>query len=57
MGLVAICGAAWALVRHYTYQPPPLLAPMSSRTPPPFDADGGEIPVPDLLQDLGDAAR
>jgi hypothetical protein len=48
VGLFAIAGAAWALMRHYTYTPPPMRVPVTPREAPAFDADAGEIPVPDL---------
>jgi hypothetical protein len=46
-GALAIVGAAWALARHYTVKPPPMLVPLSPRTAPTYDADAGELPVPD----------
>jgi len=46
-GLLAILGAAWALHRHYTVTPPPMLVPVTPRAAPAYDADAGEIPVPD----------
>ena len=52
-GLVAIAGAAWALVQHYTHEPPPLRVPVGPRTAPTYDADAGEIPVPEVLQGDG----
>ncbi len=48
-GLVAIAGAAGALVRHYTHELPPLRVPVTPRTAPTYDADAGEMPVPDLV--------
>lgn len=47
-GLVAIAGAAWALHRHWTYVPPPMLVPTPPRTAPTYDPDAGELPVPEL---------
>jgi len=46
-GALAIVGAAWALARHYAVKPPPMLVPLSPRTAPTYDADAGEIPVPE----------
>jgi hypothetical protein len=46
--LVAIAGAAWALVRHYTHPLPPLRVPVTSSAPA-YDADAGEIPVPETI--------
>lgn len=54
MGLLAIGGAVWALARHCTHQPAPLLAPARGPASPAFDPDAGEIPVPELLQDPAD---
>jgi hypothetical protein len=46
-GVLAIVGAAWALARHYALTPPPMLVPVPPRTAPTYDADAGELPVPD----------
>jgi len=46
--LVAIAGAAWALVRHYTHPLPPLRVPVPSAAPT-YDADAGEFPVPETI--------
>jgi hypothetical protein len=48
VGLLAIFGAAWALVRHYTQTLPPMRVPVAPREAPTFDADAGEFPVPDI---------
>jgi hypothetical protein len=53
LGLIAIAGAAWALVRHYAYTPPPLRVPVAPASAPTYDADAGEIPVPELLEPGG----
>jgi hypothetical protein len=51
--LVAIAGAAGALVRHCTHAPVPMRVPVP-RAAPTYDADAGEVPVPDyLLEDGG----
>jgi hypothetical protein len=55
VGLLAIFGAAWALVRHYTHTLPPLRVPVAPREAPTFDADAGEVPVPDLVVPDGEA--
>jgi hypothetical protein len=47
--LLAIAGAAWALVRHLTYEPPPMRVPIPGSAPA-FDADAGELPAPSLLE-------
>jgi hypothetical protein len=52
IALLAIGGATWALVRHYTHTPPPMRVPVP-RAAPTYDADAGEIPIPDELEDLG----
>ncbi|HSY20578.1 MAG TPA: hypothetical protein VK841_00595 [Polyangiaceae bacterium] len=51
-GLVAIAGAAGALVRHCTHAPVPMRVPVA-RTAPTYDADAGEMPVPDTLPEDG----
>lgn len=54
VGLLAILGAAWALVRHYTHTLPPLRVPLAPREAPTFDADAGELPVPDMVAPDGE---
>jgi hypothetical protein len=49
--MVAIGGAAWALVRHYTHELPPLRVPVGAAPAPTYDADAGEMPVPEFLED------
>ena len=49
LGSIAIAGAAWAIVRHYTLAPAPMLVPVPSAAPT-YDADAGEIPVPEVLE-------
>ncbi|MGA3119141.1 MAG: hypothetical protein ABSF69_00085 [Polyangiaceae bacterium] len=51
LGAMAIAGAAWALTRHYTHELPPLGGP---RTAPTYDADAGEMPVPEIIAHDGD---
>ena len=55
VGALAIAGAAWALARHCSYVPPPLRVPVAPREAPTYDADAGEVPVPDWLGPEGDA--
>jgi len=46
--LAALLGAVYGLVRHYRTPMPPMLVPV---TPPPaatYDADAGEMPVPEM---------
>jgi hypothetical protein len=49
-GLLAISGAAWALVRHYTHTLPPLRVPVVPAAAPTYDPDAGEMPVPDTFE-------
>lgn len=49
-GILAIAGAAWALVRHYTHTLPPLRVPFVPASAPTYDADAGEMPVPDTFE-------
>jgi hypothetical protein len=55
VAVLAIVGATWALVRHYTQTLPPLRVPVAPREAPTFDADAGEVPVPDLFAPDGEA--
>jgi hypothetical protein len=55
LGLVAIGGAIWGLVRHYTHEPPPLRVPVTPREAPTYDADAGEVPVPEWFVPDGEA--
>lgn len=43
LGMAAIAGAAWGLVRHCTNELPPLRVPSPS-----LEVDSGEIPAPEL---------
>lgn len=50
LALLAIGGAAWALVRHYTYAPPPLRVPYPARPTTAHDSDDpGTLQAPELL--------
>jgi hypothetical protein len=53
--LVALLGAVYALVRHYTMDLPPMHVPFTPPTAPTYDADAGEIPVPDITRGEGGA--
>jgi hypothetical protein len=55
VGLLAIFGAAWALVRHYTQTLPPLRVPVTPREAPTFDVDAGELHVPEVVAPDGEA--
>jgi len=50
LGLFAIAGAAWALVRHYTHTLPPLRVPVAPVAAPTYDVDAGEVPVPETVE-------
>ncbi|MGD0673965.1 MAG: hypothetical protein ABSC94_01015 [Polyangiaceae bacterium] len=47
-GLLAIGGAAWALVRHYTHVLPPLRVPITPSASPLDEPDSGELPAPEI---------
>jgi hypothetical protein len=48
--LLAIAGAGWALVYHYSHALPPMrVAVPTPPSAPTYDADAGEIPVPETL--------
>ena len=51
LGSIAIAGAAWALARHYTQTPAPMRVPLPTAAPT-YDADAGEMPVPELVRTL-----
>jgi hypothetical protein len=51
--LIALLGAVYALVRHYTTELPPLRVPVTPPPVPTYDADAGEIPVPDIYRGEG----
>ncbi len=44
---LAIAGAAWALLRHWTLVEPPLRVPVPAPT---YDADAGELPAPEIVE-------
>ena len=50
--LVAFVAAVYGLARHYGAPRPPMTAPATPTTAPTYDADAGELPVPDEY--LGD---
>jgi len=53
LAVLAIGGAAWGLVRHYTYRPPPLRVPYETRKPTTTrdSDDPGTLQAPELLGD------
>lgn len=46
LGVAAIAGAAWGLIRHYTHTLPPLRANVPAAIP---ESDAGEIVAPELV--------
>jgi hypothetical protein len=46
LALVALGFSAWAIHRHASYKPRPMLVP-APRPAPTYDADAGETPVPE----------
>jgi hypothetical protein len=57
LGVLAILGAAWGLARHLTASPPPMLVPRAPRPAPTYDADAGELPVPEWFESAPGAPR
>jgi hypothetical protein len=53
LGLLVVALAAWALVRHYSRTLPPMRIPMPPAAAPTYDPDGGELPVPELIESDG----
>ena len=47
-GSAAIFGAAWALVRHFTHELPPLRVPVAPRNAATAEERPGELPAPDF---------
>ena len=43
-------GAGWGLARHYNAKLPPMHVPAQPAGAPTYDADAGEVPVPELEQ-------
>jgi hypothetical protein len=52
LAVAAILGAAWALASHASRKMPPMYRPLDPPPAPTYDADAGEVPVPDFF--LGD---
>ena len=48
LAALGIVGAGWALVNHYTARHPPMLVPVQPAPTPTYDADAGEMPVPEI---------
>ncbi len=50
LALLGIVGAGWALARHYSVRSAPMEVPLTTppAPAPTYDADAGEIPVPEL---------
>jgi hypothetical protein len=54
LAVAGILAAAWALASHTSRKLPPMLRPVSPPPAPTYDADAGEVPVPDFyLRDGG----
>jgi hypothetical protein len=52
--LAALTAAVYGLVRHYTPPMPPTPQPVTAPPAATYDADAGEIPIPEMyLQDGG----
>jgi hypothetical protein len=52
LAIAGVIAAAWALASHSTRHMPPLLRPVDPAPAATYDADAGEVPVPDIY--LGD---
>jgi hypothetical protein len=48
-GVLVAIAAAWGLARHCTRPIEPLRVPAAPAAAPTYDADAGEIPVPDTI--------
>jgi hypothetical protein len=48
LALVGVISAVWAIVHHYTTRLPPMLVPAAPSAAPTYDADAGELPVPEI---------
>lgn len=46
--VAAVLAAAWGLASHWGSRPAPMLVPAHAAPSATYDADAGEIPVPDL---------
>jgi hypothetical protein len=53
LAVFVVFAAAWAVAEHYGQAPPPLLRTLPPPAPT-YDADAGEMPVPDFLEKTGD---
>jgi hypothetical protein len=52
--VLAIVAAVWALWDHYSRVMPPWRVPVSHPSAAPtYDADAGEVPAPEVIQDDG----
>lgn len=48
LAILAAVAAIWAIAYHYTVRLPPMLKPVGTAPSATYDADAGEIPVPEL---------
>jgi hypothetical protein len=49
LALGALLFCLWAIERHYSFRPRPMLVP-AAKPVPTYDADAGEIPAPELTR-------
>jgi hypothetical protein len=50
LAALVVVAAAWALERHYSRILPPMREPVAPAAAPSYDADAGEIPVPEIIE-------
>ncbi len=48
LALLGAVGAGWAIAYHYSVQLPPMLRPVPGAPSATYDADAGEVPVPEI---------
>ena len=48
LAIVSAVAAGWALAHHYSVHFMPMEVPATPRAAPTFDADAGELPVPEV---------
>ena len=48
LALLGAIAAGWAIAYHYSVQLPPMLRPVQPSPSATYDADAGEIPVPEI---------
>jgi hypothetical protein len=50
LAFAAILFGVWALERHYSFRPQPMLVPASPSPALTYDPDAGETPVPEIYR-------